>query len=169
MEFEEYVRARGPALLRFAFVLSGNQHEAEDLTQSALEDALTHWRAVARADHPDRYMQRVLLNRFLQARRRRSSSEVLSADLGAYLSVDRLPHGQDAAFRVGDRDEARQLLASLPPRARAVVVLRYYLDLDERSTAELLGMATGTVRSSLSRSLASLRRDAVRPHVPGEL
>lgn len=152
MDFELYVQVRGPALLRAAFLLTGTHPAAEDLTQSVLEDALRHWRRVSRADHPDRYVQRMMLNRFLQQRRRRAGNEELLAE------PDERGAGPDEGARVIDRDRLERLLAALPPRARAVLVLRFYLDLDERAVADLLGIAPGTVRSTVSRSLRVLRR-----------
>lgn len=151
MEFEEYVQARGPALLRVALLLTGQQHTAEDLTQAALEDALVHSGRVARADHPELYVQRMMLNRYLQGRRRRSSSEVVLADPG--------PDAADAdrTADVADRDQVERLLARLAPRARAMLVLRYYLDLDDQSIAAQLGVSPSTVRSTLSRALQALR------------
>jgi RNA polymerase sigma-70 factor (sigma-E family) len=150
-DFEGYVQARGPALLRVALLLTGQQHAAEDLTQAALEDALVHWGRVRRADHPDLYVQRMLLNRYLQGRRRRSSSEVVLAD------PDRGAADPDRTAAVADRDQVQRLLARLAPRARAMLVLRYYLDLADASIAAQLGVSPGTVRSTLSRALQSLR------------
>jgi RNA polymerase sigma-70 factor (sigma-E family) len=152
MDFEEYVQARGAALLHYAYLLCGNWQTAEDLTQSALQDALAHWRKVTRAEHPDRYLQRMITNRYLQARRRRSSTEVVTADL-----TDRPQTGTDGVNAVVDRDQIRRLLARLPARSRAVLVLRYYLDLDDQAIAEAVGVAPATVRSIVSRSLGRLR------------
>lgn len=150
MDFEEYVQARGVALLRVAVLLTGDRHAAEDLLQTALEDAFLRWRRVCAADHPDRYVQRMLLNRYLSGRRRRSSTEVVLAEPP---DAPR-PDGSDD---VADRDEVRRLLAGLPPRARAIVVLRYYADLDDHAIAGLLGIGPSTVRATLSRSLRALR------------
>ncbi len=71
MDFEEYVAARGPALLRFAYVLTTDTHAAEDLVQTALADAYRHWRRVQRTDQPDAYVRRIIVNRHLSGRRRR--------------------------------------------------------------------------------------------------
>lgn len=150
MEFEEYVAARGPSLLRFAYVLTGNAHAAEDLTQAALTDVLAKWRRVAAVDHPDAYVRKAMLNRHLSWRRRRSSGEVVSDDVPAGVAADHGP-GVDA------RDEARRFLTSLPPRARAVLVLRYYEDLDDEAIGTALGISPSTVRATASRALATLR------------
>jgi RNA polymerase sigma-70 factor (sigma-E family) len=152
MDFEEYVRSRSGSLLRFAYLLSGDQHTAEDLTQSALADALTHWRRVARADHPDRYVQRMLVNRYLQAKRRRAGNEQPADPLAAEE-----PDQHDEIARVSDRDQVKRLLDTLPPRSRAVLTMRYYLDLDDRAIAEATGMSPATVRSTVSRGLRGLR------------
>lgn len=151
MDFEEYVRARGPALLRVSLLLTGQQHAAEDLVQAALEDALVHWGRVTRADHPDLYVQRMMLNRYLQGRRRRSSTEVVVAEPAPDAPET------DRTARVADRDQVERLLARLGPRARAMLVLRYYVDLDDRAIATQLGVSPATVRSTLSRALQSLR------------
>jgi RNA polymerase sigma-70 factor (sigma-E family) len=152
MQFEDYVRARGGALVRFAYALTGDRYAAEDLAQTALADALAKWRRVSAADHPDRYVQRMLLNRFLQGRRRRSATELVLEN----PAEGRAETG-DLAQRCADGDQVGQLLGTLPPRARAVLILRYYLDWDDRTIAEYLGLTRGAVRSSLSRSLSTLR------------
>jgi RNA polymerase sigma-70 factor (sigma-E family) len=164
LEFEQYVAARGQALLRLAYVLTGDAHAAEDLTQAALYDTLRHWRKVARADHPDAYVRRVLVNRHLATSRRRSSSEVVLDDVEPLATAV----APDPATGVADRDEARRVLAELPPRARAVLVLRYYADLDDAAIADTLGVAPGTVRSTASRALATLREQLSRPARPAE-
>ena len=153
MDFEEYVGARGQALLRLAYVLTGDAHAAEDVTQAALYDALRHWRRVARASHPDAYVRRVLVNRYLATRRLRASSEVVLEDVEPLATAS----APDPATGVADRDEVRRVLAQLPPQARAVLVLRYYADLDDAAIADALGVAPGTVRATASRALATLR------------
>jgi RNA polymerase sigma-70 factor (sigma-E family) len=159
VDFEQYVAARGQALLRLAYVLAGDAHTAEDLTQAALYDALRHWRRVAQASHPDAYVRRVLVNRYLATRRLRASSEVVLEDVEPLATAS----APDPATGVADRDEARRVLAGLPPRARAVLVLRYYADLDDAAIADALGIAPGTVRATASRALAVLRERLSRP------
>lgn len=151
MEFEEYVAVRGQALLRFAYVLCGDSHRAEDLAQSALADACRHWRRVSRADHPDAYVRRMIVNTHLTWWRRRSATEV---------PVETLRddgHGPDPADEIAARDESHRLLASLAPRARTVLVLRYYADLDDAAIAELMGISVSGVRATASRAIAALR------------
>ncbi len=166
MLFEEYVGARGPALLRLAYVLTTDTHAAEDLVQSALADAYRHWRRVERADHPDAYVRRVLVNTHLSRLRRRSAHELPGSgrDIATDLTTTTEPDPADA---VVDRDAARRTLDTLPPRARAVLVLRYYADLDDDAIADLLGIATSSVRSTASRALATLR-EHIRPPYAAE-
>lgn len=161
MEFEEYVAARGQTLLRLAHVLTNDVHLAEDLTQSALADAYRHWRRVVRADHPDAYVRRILVNQHLSWRRRRSSTE------SPRVAVDDGRQAPDPAEAVAERDEGRHLLDGLAPRARTVLVLRYYADLDDRAIAELLGISESGVRATASRALAALRErhPDIAPHV----
>ena len=162
MQFEDYVAARGQALLRFAYVLTGDEHAAEDLVQSALADAYRHWRKVSRADHPDAYMRRVVVNTHLGWRRRRSWFERPTGE-----NLDQLV--ADHADAVAARDTARRVLDDLPPRARTVLVLRYYADLDDAAIADLLGLSPSSVRATASRALAALRQQhAQPPHAAAE-
>jgi RNA polymerase sigma-70 factor (sigma-E family) len=150
MDFEAYVAARGQALLRFGYVLTGDAHLAEDLTQTALAQTYRHWRRVSRLDHPDAYVRKAMLNAHLSWRRRRSSTERPTAEVEPGIA-------QDASAAVADRDEMRRLLDTLPPRARSILVLRYYADLDDPSIAALLGISASTVRATASRAIAALR------------
>lgn len=160
-QFEQYVAARGPALLRLALVLTGDAHLAEDLVQNALTDAYRHWRRVRRADHPDAYVRRILVNAHLTWSRRRSSGERPSDDLPDL--PDRSGRS-DPTEAIVSRGELRQVLAGLPERARTVLVLRYYADLDDAAIGRMLGIAESSVRSTASRALATLRAgSAARP------
>ena len=150
MTFEEFVAARGQALLRFAYVLTADAHLAEDVVQSALVKALRHWRRVERSSSPEAYVRRIVVTTFADHWRRASSSEVV-ADV---------PDGRtlpDPADRIGSADEMWRALAVLAPRQRAVLVLRYYVDLGDDEIARQLGISTVTVRSQASRALATLR------------
>jgi len=151
VDFEEYVGARGPSLLRFAYVLTGDPHQAQDLVQTALMDAYRHWRRVKRAKHPDAYVRRMIVNAHLTWRRRRASTEALTAE------VQSAGVHPDHAQGVADRDATWRALAQLPPRGRAVLALRYYADYDDAAIADVLGTAVSSVRSTASRSLAALR------------
>lgn len=162
VEFDEYVAVRGTALLRFAYLLARDSHTAEDLVQSALADAYRHWKKVQRADHPDAYVRRMVLNRHLGWRRRRWSSETPTASV-----PDHTVTRADPADDVAARDQIRRLLADLPPRTRAVLVLRYYEGLDDRAIAELLGISDSTVRAAASRALGRLRTSLAEPDPAG--
>jgi RNA polymerase sigma-70 factor (sigma-E family) len=154
VELEEYVATRGPALLRLAHVLCGDPHRAQDLVQTALVDAFRHWRRVARADHPDAYVRRILVNAHLAAVRKRSSGEVPVGDVPDVVESD------VAADGVTGRDGFRAALDGLPPRARTVLVLRYWSDLPDEAIADALGISPVTVRATASRALATLRERA---------
>jgi RNA polymerase sigma-70 factor (sigma-E family) len=146
-----FVRAAWPRLLRTAHLLCGNREDAEDLTQAALVKVVRHWRRVERADDPYAYARAVLVNTAASRwRRQRRYAELTAADRGA----DPAP---DPAGDVVLRDAVRRALAELPPRTRAVLVLRYFEDLTEAQTATTLGCSVGSVKSQASRGLARLR------------
>ena len=156
MRFEEYVTEQGHSLLRLAYVLTGDAHRAEDLTQSALADAYRHWCKVSAAREPDAYVRRMLVNAHLSWHRRRSSTE-RPTDLAGWepSSV------ADPADEVAARDQLRHVLATLAPRARTALVLRYYADLDDAGIAEAMGVTVSAVRATTSRALATLRASGV--------
>jgi RNA polymerase sigma-70 factor (sigma-E family) len=152
--FEEYVNDRGQSLLRLAYVLTGDTHLAEDLTQTSLVKAYRSWSSIEAARSPDAYVRRILVNAHLSWRRRRSSTERPS---------ETLPESgvsADPAEAIVAGDETRRLLATLAPKARTVLVLRYYADLDDAAIAELMGIGTSTVRATASRALAVLRSNS---------
>jgi RNA polymerase sigma-70 factor (sigma-E family) len=149
MPFDEFVVSRGPALLRFAYLVCRDQGRAEDLVQDALIKAHRKWRFVAASDHPEAYVRKIVVNEFLSWRRRRASHEL----------PGHVPDStaDDVATGVADRDVLWRALASLPARQRVVLVLRYYEDLADVQIAELLACPTGTVRSLATRAFAALR------------
>ncbi|NBE80605.1 SigE family RNA polymerase sigma factor [Micromonospora rubida] len=149
--FEEFVTARGGSLLRFALMLTGDRHQAEDLVQSVLAKAYVRWDRVAGMSQPEAYLKRVLVNENLRWWRRRSSREVPVA------APDDGPAGSDAVGSHAAREAAWALLGRLPRRQRAVLALRYYEDLSDTQIAEVLGCTPGTVRSQAARALATLR------------
>lgn len=161
MQFEEYVAARGQALLRFAYVLTADHHQAQDVVQSALADAYRHWRRVSRAGDPDAYVRRIVVNAHLGWHRRRSSTEQPGATVG-----DSGPSVPDHADAIVERDETRRVLDGLAPRARSVLVLRYYLDLDDAAIADLLDVSPSSVRATASRALSLLRQQTPGPLSP---
>jgi RNA polymerase sigma-70 factor (sigma-E family) len=160
VEFSEYVAARGSALERFAYVLTGDAHLAQDLVQTALLKAYRRWRWVARAEHPDAYVRRILTRSYLDWRRRRSSGEE---------PVDAVPErpAPDPAEGVAERDQLRRALGTLSPKQRAVLVLRHYEGMDDAAIAALLRCGEGSVRSHASRGLARLRAHLDQPTASG--
>ncbi|GAB1644156.1 SigE family RNA polymerase sigma factor [Krasilnikovia sp. MM14-A1259] len=162
MTFEDYVAQRGQSLLRLAYVLTSDTHLAEDVTQMALANVYRHWARVQAARDPDAYVRRVLVNAHLGWHRRRSATERPVAQITGGPVV------ADPADDVAARDRMHRLLAGLPPRARTVLVLRYYLDLDDAGIAEAMGISASTVRSTAARALAALRTDE-QTHTAGEI
>lgn len=156
--FEDFVVARGPALVRFAHALCGDRQLGEDLVQEVLLKAYRRW---ARLDSPEAYLRTALCRELVSWRRRRSAGERPS-DL-----PDRVgPSDSDA---VDEHDAAWRLLCQLPTRQRAVLALRYWEALPDREIAALLGCSEGTVRSSASRAFAALRAHPDLAHlVPTE-
>ncbi|WP_034592172.1 SigE family RNA polymerase sigma factor [Hamadaea tsunoensis] len=146
-EFREFVEARYAALLRTAYLLTGSTHAAEDLVQTALLDLLPRFATVA---EPFAYARRSMINQRTSLWRRLGRREVL----GGFLP-DR--PGADHAAAADSRQDLLQALNTLPVRMRAVLVLRYWEDLSEADTAEILGCSTGTVKAQASRGLARLR------------
>lgn len=153
MTFDEFVSTRLRALVRYATVLTCDVHLAEDITQEVLVRAQARWSKIARLAVPEQYVKRMVVNEFLSWRRRRAARVVpLSTE-----SLDRLmPPAVDPADQPDD-DAVLRLVASLPPRQRAAVALRFYEDLADEQIADLLGCRTVTVRSHISRALATLR------------
>lgn len=151
-DFERFVQAQSTRLLRFAEVLCGDRHTAEDLVQQALMRSYPKWHRLD--GDPLRYVRRVLVNRFLTASRRHWTNEVPSDPVDNHWD-----HREVADFsaEVQTREAVLAALAGLTVKERAVVALRYSQDLSEAETAELLGMAAGTVKSTASRALAKLR------------
>ena len=157
--FCAFVTARSPALLRTAYLLTHDEGMAEDLLQTALTKSWFVWDRLD--DDPLRYVRRVLVTTSVSWWRRRWRGE---------LPTEGLPE-LPASGEVDDRAGAQDLwvaIGHLPVRQRAVVVLRYYEDLSETETADLLGCSVGTVKSQCSRALAKLRLDAALEPVSEE-
>lgn len=149
-DFEEFVAARSPTLIRLAFLLSADYAAAEDLLQTALVRAYVRWGRIS--SNPEAYIRRALVNEAIDRRRRpsiRREIPVAEVPTDAGESDDYLP--------VEVRPQLHAALADLPPRQRAAVVLRHWVDLDVAQTAELLGCSLGTVRSQSARGLEKLR------------
>lgn len=162
--FEEYVVASSGRLVRFGYLLCGDRYLAEDLVQDVLARAHRHWRRVE-AEHPDAYLRTALVRAYLSWRRRRVSTERVLAQ-----TPEPGTSTADFAQELASRDEVWKMLATLPKAQRAVMVLRFYEDLDDRRIAEVLGCAPATVRVHASRALGSLRAGLSRPlnHAQGD-
>lgn len=158
MTFEDFVAARLRVLLRYATVVTCDPYVAEDVVQDVLARAQARWGRIARMDQPEAYVKRMVLNEFLSWRRR-LAQRVLP--LGDELLARFTPAEQDPAGQVTERDHLLELIATLPPRQRAVIALRYYEDRTDAEIAELLECREGTVRSHASRALAALRNEIV--------
>ncbi|WBB89482.1 SigE family RNA polymerase sigma factor [Verrucosispora sp. WMMC514] len=157
--FREFVEIRYADLVRTAYLLTGSRHAAEDLVQIALMRAMRRWSQV---DEPMAYVRRIMVNERTRLWRRFGSRELLAGVTGSWRSPSE--PGRDLAHDVVVRDEMLAALHHLPPRMRAVLVLRYWEDLTEAQIADALGCSVGTVKSQSSRALARLR--AVLPAAP---
>lgn len=154
--FASYVRARHPVLLRTARSLTANPSDAEDLLQTALAKTYVAWERIEDHRALDGYVRRALLNTRTSQWRRRRVDEFACDELPEPAPR---PGADDPAERQALRDAMWRAILRLPARQRAMVVLRYYEDLSEARTAELLGVSVGTVKSAVSRALGKLRED----------
>jgi RNA polymerase sigma-70 factor (ECF subfamily) len=150
-EFREFVAARSGALLRTAYLLVGDWATAEDLLQTALTKTYLAWKRMGAIEAVEPYTRRVLVNTATSWWRRRWHGE---------RPTEVLPDrsGPDEHQQAVERDAIWRHVRALPARQRAVLVLRYYEDLSEAQTAELLDISPGTVKSQTARALATLRR-----------
>src|SRR3954452_17219778 len=154
-QFTAYVRTKGPTLLRTARSLTPNPADAEDLLQTALTKTYLAWDRIDDHRAVDGYVRRTLVNTRTSQWRKRKVDE---------FSTDDLPepapgNGPDLTEQQAQRDALMRAIARLPPRQRAMVVLRYYEDMSEAQTAETMGVSVGTVKSAVSRALGKLRDD----------
>jgi RNA polymerase sigma-70 factor (sigma-E family) len=157
-EFTEYLNARQPSLLRTAYLLTGDRHQAEDILQTSLAKLYLAWHKVNDRSSVDAYVRRIMVNENNSLWRRGWKKREYAAE--------QLPEGDPHhdSYDEGLGAALWQVVQTLPPKARAVVVLRYYEQLSETETADVLGISVGTVKSQCSRALASLRE-----RVPVEL
>ncbi|MCD4534447.1 SigE family RNA polymerase sigma factor [Nocardioides sp. cx-169] len=148
-DFAAYAAGRWTSLVRSAVLLGCAHADAEDLAQATLLKAWSSWPRVRRADDPDAYVYRILVNTLATSRRRRWWGE---------RPTDRTPDRAvaDASLDVELRDTVVRAVGTLPPDQRAVLVLRFVADLSERATAAALGIPVGTVKSRVSRALAAI-------------
>jgi RNA polymerase sigma-70 factor (sigma-E family) len=150
--FRDYVTGRGPALLRTAFLLTGNQADAEDLLQAALAKTYRAWGRINDQAAIDAYVKRAMVNTQISWWRRRRVEEYPTDDLPDRVVADH-------ALASDLQDTVRRALDRLPARMRTAVVLRYYEDMSEPEIASALGVSLGTVKSTVSRAVAKLRID----------
>lgn len=159
-EFAAYMAARQPGLLRTAYLLTGDAHTAEDLVQTAFAKLYLSWDKVNRRDSLDGYVRRILVNEHNSLWRRPwKRRESPTGELPEQAAPQ--PRGRDT--------DLWDVVQSLPRKQRAAVVLRYYEELSEAETAEVLGVSVGTVKSQTSRALAAMRaRSAEISHLVQE-
>jgi RNA polymerase sigma-70 factor (sigma-E family) len=146
-DFDSFFRVRAPALLRTAYLLTGDRHLAEDLVQAALARTYRSWRRLTDGGNPEAYVWRVMYNLQVSVWRRRRVAETMPGDLPERR--DDADHAQAAVERM----VLRRALQSLPVRQRAVIVLRYFEDRSEAEIAEILNCRVGTVKSHTRRGL----------------
>lgn len=151
-ELERFLAEHGERLLHIAIALTGSRADGEDLFQAALERLLPRWRTIA-SDAAASYLRRTIYNLAADGWRRRGAWRRAFPLLRTQIPAS----GTDAMAEVDLRDALVRLLAQLPPRQRAVIVLRYWEQLTEAETAALLGCSEGTVKSATSRGLRRLR------------
>jgi len=145
MEFERFVTDNADTLLRTAYLITWDLHDAEDLVQETLLKTAKRWPKVRRMDHPTAYARRILVNEALSGGPRRARTR---AELTAVSTPER------ASQHTAIDDDLLDALRRLPPRQRAALVLRYFLDLPEAEVAAAMGVSLGTVKSTTSRGLA---------------
>ena len=153
VEFSAYMNARQASLLRTAYLLTGDRHTAEDLVQTAFAKLYLAWDKVQQQGSIDGYVRRILVNENNSLWRRAWKRREFATD-----EMPDRPHHDE--YDGGAGRELWELVQTLPRKARAVVVLRYYEELSEAETAEVLGISVGTVKSQASRALATLRERA---------
>ena len=172
-EFRDFMHGRWPAMVRLAYALTGDQGHAEDVAQTAFARTYASWPKVRRTGSPEAYVRRIVINENLNRFRKHRVAERLTDTLPDSVS-GALPgslagslSGSDATRQYDDRSALMAALQRLGPRQRAVIVLRYWMDLTEAEIAAALGCSVGTVKSQAARALATLRQSAEL--VDGEL
>lgn len=148
-EFDEFVLAAWPSLFRASYLLMGDFHLAEDVLQSALAKVYAAWPRVSAVEHPRSYTRTVLTNEAMAWWRRKSSTETTLAD---WPEAPVMGHEES----VVQASMVWQALCRLPPRQRAVIVLRYYEELSEVEIARTLGISTGSVKSHAHHAIRAM-------------
>jgi RNA polymerase sigma-70 factor (sigma-E family) len=157
-EFREFMQARWPAMVRLAYGLTGDQGHAEDVAQAAFARAYASWARVRRSGDPDAYVRQIVINENRNRFRKRRVTERLTDSPPESVLID-VPW-TDAIREYDERSALMAALQRLGPRQRAVIVLRYWMDLTEHETAAALNCSVGTVKSQASRARAALRQAA---------
>ncbi|MEV6346294.1 SigE family RNA polymerase sigma factor [Actinoplanes sp. NPDC051851] len=157
MTFEQFAMARLPSLLRYAIVLTGDRHLAQDVVQEVLARALVRWKRISTVEAPEAYVRRMVLNEYLSWRRGWSVRHIHAAGDRLAELDDARNQTVDHADRIAEADALWQRLAGLGRKQRAVLVLRYYEQQDDNTIADLLGCTPATVRSQASKALRTLR------------
>ena len=153
--FTDFVSAEQGPLLRLAVLLTGDRGQAEDLVQTALMKSYRHWARITRSGTPSAYVRRVLVTTNTSWHRRLSAGEQV---------METLPDRADPSAQPGEHDEELLgALRALPPRMRTALVLRFYEDLTEQRTAELMGCSASTVNTQTARGLGRLRASLTTP------
>lgn len=156
-EFHGFVNSRWSRLMRTAFLLTGDRHAAEDLVQSSLERAYVSWRKVIKADDPDSYVRRIMVNTHARGHRRKLKEFLSARDALSLAEQSESAEVTDRITQADDRSMLLRALAQLPPRQRQAVVLRYWEDLTESQTALTMGCSVGSVKSNAAKGIAKLR------------
>ncbi|MEE6263866.1 sigma factor-like helix-turn-helix DNA-binding protein [Plantactinospora sonchi] len=170
MTFEEYVHLRGAALVRFARLLTGDDRRADELVRDVLAKAHRRWRRVMAGDRPDVYVRRMLVDAgcagwWRRFGRRSRPGAPAAAATGRHVSTGDVV---DPRSEAAGRDQTWRRMSWLPPRPRAVLVLRYYEELDDALIAEIVGCSPESVRAIALRALATLAgRPSHADPVPG--
>ncbi|WP_344200049.1 SigE family RNA polymerase sigma factor [Kribbella karoonensis] len=160
-DFDEWVTQRGTALLRFAYLVTRDHSRAEEAVQDALISAYSRWSRICRAQDPEAYVRRSIVNADISRWRRFFRRETPTENPGTPRTTrDRTAQDHaapDPADAQAEHDAVWALCATLPAKQRAAVVLRYYEDLPDAEIAVILDCSPATVRSQIHRALASLR------------
>jgi len=154
--FDAFMRARSAGLLRYGYALTGNRHDAADLVQEALVRVGSVWAGVRRKGDPERYIRTTMARLHVSWWRRRRRERLVG-------SVPDRPYEDSALAQAETRGGVLAALAKLPPRQRAVLVLRYYERYSDEEIAAALAISRGTVRSQAARALDKLRKDWMPP------
>jgi RNA polymerase sigma-70 factor (sigma-E family) len=156
LSFDDWAEARVAALLRFAYLVTGSQHAAEDAVQSALTRACEKWSRVRQADDPDAYVRRMVVNAHVSSWRKAGRRESPVAEVRETTAQ---AARADPVDRVVEADAVWRVCSRLPAQQRAVVVLRFYEDLDYDEIAAVLDISPVSARTYVHRALTSLRAE----------